>query len=110
MVKPKPHYRQYYSSSVDKTPFPPPLPRSPSPLSANTTMPLGPRIFRLVILVGLVVLLVVIVHTAILYPRGQCLASLDMGQEPIDVDQLQVDLKEKVDLYYYPFDDCRADL
>jgi hypothetical protein len=66
-------------------------------------MPSGQRIFRAAISVGLVVLLIIVVHTGVLYPRGQCLSSLDMGQESIDVDQLQVDLKQKVDLYSHSF-------
>jgi len=53
-----------------------------------------------VIMVGLVVLLIVIVHAGVLYPREQCLASLDMGQELIDVESLQLGLEAKVDLYF----------
>ena len=48
---------------------------------------------------GLVVLLILIVHAGVLYPRGRCLASLDMGQEPIDVEQLRLGLEKRVDLY-----------
>jgi hypothetical protein len=50
-------------------------------------------------MVVIVVLLVVIVHTGVLYPIGQYLPSPDIGQEPIQVDQLALDMKGKVDLY-----------
>lgn len=63
-------------------------------------MPLGARILRSVIMVGLVVLLILIAHAGVLYLRGLSLASLDMGQEPIDVEQLQFGLRARVDLYY----------
>ena len=52
------------------------------------------------IMAGLAVLLIVIVHTGVLYPRRLCLASLDMGQEPIDVKQLQLGFAARVDLYH----------
>lgn len=105
MVHPTPVYRiftfhPYFNPNIET--------RSLLPAAK---MSLGPRILRSVIMVGLVLLLGVIVFTSILYPRGQCLASLDMGQEPIEVDELQVDVKEKVDLYatlpvyYYYFYD-----
>ena len=97
MVKPTPLSRRsppYYKSSVEEV-----EPRS----TVVSNMPSGQRILRAVISVGLVLLLIIVVHTGVLYPRGQCLVSLDMGQEPIGVDQLQVDVKEKVDLYSHSF-------
>jgi hypothetical protein len=60
-------------------------------------MPLGARILRSVIMVGLVVLLILIVHAGVLHLREP---SLDMGQEPIDVEQLQFGPRARVDLYY----------
>ena len=38
----------------------------------------------MVIIVGVVLVVMVGLHTGVLYPRGQCLASVDMGQEPIE--------------------------
>ena len=75
---------------------------SPSPLmdSSSAKMPLCKRILRSVIVVGLVVLFIAIVSGGVLYSRGECLASLDMGGEPIEVEQLQPGLEAKVDLYY----------
>jgi hypothetical protein len=61
----------------------------------------GARILRTVIIVGVVLVVMVALHTGVLYPRGQCLASVDMGQEPIeDVGSFYGDHSTKeVDLY-----------
>lgn len=57
-------------------------------------MPLGARILRSVIIV---VLLILIGHAGVLHLREP---SLHMGQEPIDVEQLQFGPRARVDLYY----------
>jgi hypothetical protein len=62
-------------------------------------MPLGTRILRSVIMAGLALLSIIIVQSGVLYPQQQCLASMDLGQEPIDVKQLQLGLEARVDLY-----------
>jgi hypothetical protein len=89
MIKPKPSNPTFYISS-------PPLSYDSLLLSK---MPLRARILLSVIMFGLVVLLHLIVNGGVLYPWSRCLASLDMGQEPIDVEQLRLGLKERVDLY-----------
>jgi hypothetical protein len=68
--------------------------------SGNGRM-LGTRILRTLIIVGVVLVVIVGLHTGVLYPRGQCLASVDMGQEPIEVvDSFYGDHHTKqVDLY-----------
>ena len=61
---------------------------------------LGTRILRTVIIVGVVLVVMVGLHTGVLYPRGQCLASVDMGEEPIEVGSFYGDHNTKeVDLY-----------
>lgn len=63
-------------------------------------MPLGIRIIRSVTLVGLFVLLGVVLHASVFYPRGQCFAALDIGHESVDlVDRLQHGIKQKVKVY-----------
>lgn len=63
-------------------------------------MPSGARIIRSVIIVGSFVLLGAVLHAGVFYPRGQCFAALNMGQEPVDlVDRLQLGNKQKVTVY-----------
>ena len=61
---------------------------------------LGTRILRTVVLVAAVLVLLMILHAGVLYPRGQCLASVDMGDEPLkdDVFYWKQDTKQ-VDMY-----------
>jgi len=53
------------------------------------------------ILVVLVLLFVLILHAGVLYPRN-CLASMEMGQQPIEVDRMDRDVDIKVDMYLTP--------
>lgn len=91
MFKPKPLYHRRTSTSS--------VPRGEAGSSRNGRM-LGTRILRTVIIAGVVLVLLVLLHAGVLYPRGQCLASVDMAQEPIDVDSLYGEHNMKqVDLY-----------
>jgi hypothetical protein len=84
-----PHYRRQATKTLN----------SSYESSSSQGMPLGSRILRPFLIIGLVVVLIVIVRTGVLYPRGQCLASLDMGQEPIEPkDSFQLNHNEKVDM------------
>lgn len=91
MFKPKPLYHRRTSASS--------VPRREAGSSRSGRM-LGTRILRTVIIVGVVLVLVVLLHAGVLYPRGQCLASVDMAQEPIDVGPFYGEHNMKqVDLY-----------
>jgi hypothetical protein len=92
MFKPKPlHHRRKSAPSS---------PQGEAGSSGNGRM-LGTRILRTVIIVGVVLVVMVGLHTGVLYPRGQCLESVDMGEEPIEVvDSFYGDHTTKeVDLY-----------
>jgi hypothetical protein len=64
---------------------------------------LGTRILRTVILVGVILVVAVLLHAGVLYPRGQCLSSVDIGQEPVQVvgSFYGEDNSKQVDLYAY---------
>lgn len=64
----------------------------PSPSAASM-----PRPFRVLLLVGLFAVLYVTLQVAVLGPRGECLASLGLGQAPIEEER--VGHKTRVDVY-----------
>jgi len=95
MFKPKPLYHRRKSASG--------VPRGEASSGGNGKM-LGTRILRTVTIVGVFLVLAVLLHAGLLYPQGQCLASLDMAQEPIEAESFYGDHNAKqVDLYA-PFD------
>jgi hypothetical protein len=60
---------------------------------------MGNRIVRCCVLVALAIVLLVLAHAMIDFTREDCLASMDMGHEPIDADGLPLELHHRVNLY-----------
>jgi|SRR5271169_5177904 len=73
MFKPKPLHHRRKSA--------PWFPQREASSSGNGRM-LGTRILRTVIVVGVVLMVVVVLQAGVLYPRGYCVTSVEIGQEP----------------------------
>jgi hypothetical protein len=62
-------------------------------------MPLGARMIRTAVFMGLAMMLTVILHAGMLYSRGSCQVSLDRAQDHIDLNHLELENRPKVDMY-----------
>jgi len=63
-----------------------------------------PRIVRAAIISSTLLLILLAFHAFVIYPRQQCLATLDMASQPIDLmDTFVTEDNVKVPVYEFPW-------